>query len=123
MRRFFRSFFKLDKRTRLPRLPKSLTRRYDITKLTDSELNILMLGLARDPDQAREIIKRYGTSNVDKLQRLLPKPKADWRGRLRRWLAKREGAHLSDPHRSEMREWQKLYGKRGEFARWSKDGE
>lgn len=95
--RLYKHIFRRSIRESLPRLDNSLTVNYDRTALTEDERLILLRGVAKDPAEARRIMREYGASNAVELLALLPKPKINWRRRLRRWLLTLEGSHQSDP--------------------------
>lgn len=100
--RLYKHIFRRSIRESLPRLENSLTVGYHRESLTIDEELILLRGVAKDPAEARRMMKEYGAANAIELLKLLPAHKINWRRRLRRWLLTLEGSHQSDPTQDKL---------------------
>lgn len=76
----------------LPRLPTQLINPYHPRELTDDEQLILLAGKARDPEQARQLMRDAGVTSALGLDLSRPRPKANIRERLLNWLRRLEGS-------------------------------
>jgi len=105
MRELFRYLFTRHQRDKLPRLGGRLKLEFDPLELDSDIQLVLMSGRARDIQEARKLMEKYGAKTGAELLALLPPPPpVDWRRRLRSWLRHLEGSYESDPHRGELLE-------------------
>jgi len=103
MNRFIRSFWKLTKQDKLPRLKRDFRQPERNLEGLEREVEyILALGIARDENQARYLLDEYGVDDVLDLIPLLPVKRPNVRQRFRNWLASLEGAYTSDPHKHDL---------------------
>ena len=103
MRHLIRYLTHVDRREKLPRLANTLTNQYSAADIDDKEIElVLMMGVAKDPEGARQVLNRYGVSTAAELLPLLPEPRANWRERLHRWFIWICGAYEHDPHNVDL---------------------
>lgn len=108
MRALLRYLFTRSMREKLPRLGGKLKLEFDPLEL-DSDISlVLMSGRARDVQEARNLMRKYGAANgAELLMKLPPPPPVDWKRRFRAWLRHLEGSYETDPHRRELTETKK----------------
>lgn len=98
MRRLLRYLTRIDRRAHLPRMRRTLRQDWDRREVSADEELLIMTGTVSDPASARELLAELGAERAPEvLDELHPRPRANWRRRLRSVLARFEGGYLNDP--------------------------
>lgn len=99
MFRVLKAIFAKTVRESLPKLENTLTAKYNPLDIGEEEYLILMAGVAKDPEEARRLMRTYNASTAFELFKVLPKRKVNWRRRLRLYTQSLEGSMNSDPYK------------------------
>lgn len=98
MFKVIRDIFRRTTHENLPKLENTLTSQYDRLNIGDDELLIMLAGIAKDPVEAKRLMKEYEVENALELLRVIPKRQINWRRRLRSYLQGLEGSVTNDPY-------------------------
>lgn len=97
MKALWRYFTQVKIRDKLPQLPCGTAVRFDSTVLDHEIEMVLMLGIARDPIQARQLLEKHEAQTALDLYEKLPKRRRNIRARLMAWIRQLEGSQASNP--------------------------
>lgn len=104
MKRLIKSWFKLEQRDHLPQLKREIHNEFTVLDLDTEAEQLLLLGVAPDPQSAKDLLRKYNAATAVELLAKIPKKRPDWRRRIRSWLLAFEGSRHSDPWPTMMRE-------------------
>lgn len=99
--KFQKMLFYLTLKERLPRVPRIYANKIDPAEIDDDIARVMIYSQARDRRGVEILKSKYKVETVDELLALLPpnnlRNRAEWRMRLRRWLARLMGYTLYEP--------------------------
>jgi len=97
MKQLWRYFTQIKVRDKLPALPGGTAVHFDSTVLDHEIEMVLMLGIARDPIQAQQLMDKHRAATALELYEKMPKRRVNFKARLLAWVRQLEGSQATNP--------------------------